>query len=213
MSASGNGPKRELSGAILAGGQSSRMGRDKATTPVPGRDRTMIELVVAALATVAAEIVVVAPHRAGYERLGVPLVGDVSGPRGPLRGIAAGLRTVGSDRCFVLACDLPYVRTDLLRWMADLDSEADALIPVTHGTSRQGNGVIYQTLFAIYRKTCLPAIERTLAAGDPRTTSFLSAVNVETIPEAALRDVDPALESFANVNAPEDWLPPRPEKW
>ena len=181
------------------------MGRDKAMTPVPGTERTMLEAVIAALASVTDDLVIVAPPRPAYRRFGFPVVGDAEGPPGPLRGIAAGINAARSDRSFVLACDLPFVNHDLLRWMADLETDADALVPVTQGVSRQGGVEVYQTLHAIYAKTCLPSIRRSLECGDFRTTSFLARVQVQTIDEDALRRVDPALRSFANVNTPSDW--------
>lgn len=204
LSASTNVPDSGLSGAILAGGVSQRMGRDKAMTPVPGTGRTMLESVLMALSTVTEDIVIVAPPRAGYEQYGVPLITDASGPVGPLRGIAAALRAVAHDRCFVLACDLPYVDARLLAWMAALDTDAEALIPMVNGASRQGGAAIYQTLHAIYRRSCLAAMELCLDNGDPRTTTFLRAVRFQAIPEASLRTIDPKLRSFTNVNAPAD---------
>lgn len=206
LSASGSGQISTLSGVILAGGRSRRMGRDKALTPVPETGLTMLESVFEALSTITTDIVIVAPRRAGYERCGVPVIGDAPGPSGPLRAISTGINAVAGDRCIVIACDLPYVNPRLLAWMAGLETDADALVPVTHGTSRQGGTEVFQTLHAIYRKSCLPAIEQCLRRGDPRTTSFLDRVQVQTIPEASLRSIDPSLKSFLNINTPGDWF-------
>ncbi len=203
--ASAKKSRSTFSGVILAGGLSSRMGHDKALLPVPGTDLVMIEAVYAALSKLTTDIVIVGPQRDGYDRFGGHIVADEAGPPGPLRGIAAGLRASRHEWVFVLACDLPFVNVRLLRWMVDQRGDADAIVPVTAGSSRQGGTRVYQTLHAMYRQRCLPLIEAQLAAGDGRTTAFFGDITVKLIEEHALRNLDPQLRSFANINAPTDW--------
>lgn len=181
------------------------MGQDKALTPIPGTRTTMLDAVLAALATVTTDIMVVAPRREGYERSNAQLIADVPGPPGPLRGIAAALTAARHDRCLVLACDLPFADPRLLRWMATEVEPADAVIPVTSGHSRQGGNRVLQTLHAIYRCSCMASIKRQLAAGDGGTTRFLAEVNVTFVDEQRLRLIDPRLRSFVNVNSTDDW--------
>ncbi len=205
MSASALTPLPNLSGAVLAGGLSRRMGQDKALTRIPGTRTMMLDAVLAVLATVTTDVMVVAPRRKGYERSNARLIGDVPGPPGPLRGIAAALTAARHDRCLVLACDLPFADPRLLRWLATQGESADAVIPVTSGRSRQGGNQVFQTLHAIYSRSCLPSIERQLAAGAGGTTRFLDEVNVTFLDEERLRLIDPQLRSFVNVNSADDW--------
>lgn len=167
----------------------------------------MLDAVLAALATVTTDVMVVAQRREGYERSNARLIADVPGPPGPLRGIAAALTAARHDRCLVLACDLPFADPRLLRWMATHGEPTDAVIPVTSGRSRQGGDRVFQTLHAIYSRSCLPVIERQLATGDGGTTRFLDEVNVTFVDEQRLRLIDPQLRSFVNVNSADDWPP------
>lgn len=193
-----------LSAAILAGGQSRRMGEDKALIEVDGRP--MVEYVIDAARQVADETFIVASDRPEYERFGCRVVPDRLPRSGSLGGIFTALSEAMNDRCLVLACDMPFVNVDLLRLMADQATGCDALVPsLSADRSDQGGAETLETLHAIYAKSCLPAIERQLDAGVYKVIGFFTEVNVRKLPEDEIRAIDSELLSFFNTNTPEEF--------
>lgn len=194
---------RQISAAVLAGGRSSRMGTDKALLAAEPGGRTMLELALGRLREVASETFIVASGRPEYERFGAPLVADAFPGSGALGGIASALRAARHDRCLVVACDMPLLNPDLLRMMIAFPGDWEVLAPAVDGESRQGRGQVIQTLHAIYAKSCLPAIEARLAAGEYKVIGFFPEVRAVLIPERDLRRHDPELRSLVNANTPE----------
>lgn len=194
---------RRVSAAVLAGGQSRRMGTDKALLPLRGGDPPLLRIVLDRLELVAGDVFVVASDRPEYGRFGVPMVPDRFAGAGTLGGIATALAAAEHDRCLVVACDLPFLSVPLLRWMVDQPTDYDVLVPRLPGESRQGSGFVFQTLHAIYARACLPAIEERLAADQRQVIGFFDNVRVRTVELDAVRAFDPELRSFFNANTPE----------
>ncbi|MGH2618885.1 MAG: molybdenum cofactor guanylyltransferase, partial [Thermomicrobiales bacterium] len=193
-----------LSAAALAGGQSRRMGTDKALLPVGEDGRPMLALVLEQLQTVATDLMVVANDRKRYEPFGARVVPDVHVDVGTLGGVHAAISQAAHEYCLVVACDMPLLNAALLARMASEPRDYDVLVPVLPGQSRQGGeGFVFQTLHAIYSKRCLPAIERRIAAGNRQVIGFFDTVRIRTIDEAEIRKFDPTLQSFFNANTPE----------
>ena len=193
-----------LSVAILAGGQSRRMGRDKALLDVGGR--ALIEHVIERARPVASEMMLIASDRPAYARFGLRVVPDRYPQSGALGGIYTAIAEAEYHHCLVLACDMPFVNTDLLRYMASVPRDYDVLVPsLAPERSTQGERETLETLHAIYGKTCLPAIERQLQEGILKVIGFFSQVRVERIPEEVVRQYDPNLLSFYNANTPEEY--------
>lgn len=169
-------------------------GRDKAL--VEFRGRPLLAWVVDALREVSVEVIVVSNRAEVHGAYGARVVPDHEPPCGPLGGIAAGLGAAGCELGVVVACDMPYLRADFLRLLIRRAARADAVVP------RVGND--YEPLHAVYRRTCLPAIERRIAARDLAAFSFFPDVRLEVIAESAWRIVDPDGCSTLNINTPED---------
>jgi molybdenum cofactor guanylyltransferase len=186
-----------LGGVILAGGQSRRMGQPKAFLRLTPDGPMLIELVVAALATVADPITIVTNTPADYAFLGRPLVGDRFPGLGALAGIHAGLDASPTEHSLVVACDMPSLSPPLLAAMARVPRDYDVLIP------RLADGQL-ETLHAIYGKACLAPIARRLAGGAGRVISFFDEVRVVYLDEPELRRHDPDLRSPRNLNTPDD---------
>ncbi|MCB0076640.1 MAG: molybdenum cofactor guanylyltransferase [Anaerolineales bacterium] len=189
-----------LSAAVLAGGASSRMGRDKSLLMLDGE--RLIERVVGRLAQVADERLVSTNHPERYPFLAdrVRFVPDEGGTgQGPLAGIASLLAAATHDRVLIVATDMPCLNVALLRHMASLPTRADVVIPLL----REGGHP--ETTHAIYHRTALPAIQRRLAAGQRRVTSFFEDVTVHTIRAAEIERFDPHHRSFVNANTPAEW--------
>ena len=192
-----------ISGAVLAGGRSSRMGTDKALLALEPDGPPLAAIVVELLKVVCEEVFLVAAPRPGYPGFGVPVLGDLYGETGPLGGIASAVAQSRHEFCLVVSCDMPFLNLDLLRWMAAKPRKYDVLVPRLRGESRQGSRSVFQTMHAIYGKGCLPAMERALTAERLRTVSFFDEVEVEPIDEDDVRRFDPELRSFFSVNTPE----------
>lgn len=188
-----------LSAAIVAGGRSLRMGRDKSFVLLHGKP--MIEHVLARVSTLpvgAVQLITNLPGAYAYLRL--PTHPDVFPDKGALGGIFSAVYHSPSEYTLVVGCDMPYLSNALLRHMASLLEERpgpyDVIVPV-HRDHPQG-------LHAIYRKTCLAPIQADLEADRLKVIGFYSAVKVRYIQPAEYHDLDPDGLSFKNINTPEE---------
>ncbi len=192
-------PFKQVAGFVLAGGESSRMGRDKALLELGG-----VPLVVRAarlVGEVAGPVTVIARAAGsdGYDRLGFPVVGDDFPGVGPLGGIATALRHSAHSWNLVIGCDLPYLTRS---WLAHLIERAtplpaDALLPASeHGL---------EPLCAMYHRNCAPAISAALASGMRKITTALAGLHVETIPLDVWKGFDSDGRLFKNMNTPADY--------
>ena len=193
-----NRPTPCLTGAILAGGRSTRMGRDKAElmlTLPSGERLTMLQLVNRTLESVCDETLVVGgPARAGVNARRVP---DRFPGAGPLAGILSALLAASSEHVFVVACDMPFVDSQAIKGLAALMDDHDAVVPRIQGR--------FETLHAIYKTDCAAAIREVLDAGDRRVRSFFSLINLRVVTEQEFALIDPSGRSSMNVNYPEEF--------
>jgi molybdopterin-guanine dinucleotide biosynthesis protein A len=187
-----------IGGIILAGGQSRRMGRPKALLRLTPDGPTLIELALAAVRAVAADLVLVTNAPETYAFLGCRMVADQYPGLGALAGIHAGLAAGAHEHNLIVACDMPFLNPALLAALAAEPRDYDALIP------RRDDGQ-WETLHAIYGRACLPAIGARLAAGAGRVIAFFPEVRVRALDETWLRRYDPDLRSFDNLNTPEEF--------
>lgn len=206
---------REVTGVVLAGGGSRRMGTDKALLMLG--ERRLVDHVADVLGRVFPRVMVVAKEPALYQaasradsssaRADGPVwnqgtvrprvIRDALPGRGALVGIYTALAACDTSYAFVVGCDMPFVKPDLLRWMANNCEGWDAFVPSVRS--------LIEPLFAIYSKACIGPIERSLARGDFRVRGFFGEVRVGYAPEDRLREVDPDLSSFINLNDSRDY--------
>ncbi len=188
----------KVSGIILAGGQSSRLGRSKAGELLGGQP--LLGRVAQRLAKVASEvIVVVADEQQGMMLpmpAGVRVVTDQYPNPGPLVGMFSGLASAENRWGIVVGCDMPFLNVELLRYMITLIEGFDAVVPLVNGFSEPAH--------ALYSKACLPAMESRLQRGDVKVSSLYLDIGVRYVPEQELRRFDPDLLSFFNVNTEAD---------
>jgi molybdopterin-guanine dinucleotide biosynthesis protein A len=202
------GAPATLTGVILAGGGSRRMGEDKSFVTLDGEQ--LVERVVGAIGAVAEELLIVTNTTDTYVNLGARLVQDVYPGAGPLGGIYAGLAAAESECCLVVGCDMPFLNPDLLRYLAELAHDHDAVLPYLGPTMPQpgGHGTAkardMHPLHAAYRRNCLAAIRRAIGRHDLRTISFLAEVDVRFVSRQEVERFDPRHLSFFNVNTPAD---------
>ncbi len=169
-------------------------GRPKALLELSGR--RIIERVIRALEAAVDDLLVVTNTPELYAFLGQPMVPDIFPDHGSLGGIYSGLQAAPGEAAFTVACDMPFLRPEIVRLVVDRAGAGDVVIPRVAGQ--------YETLHAVYRKTCLPPIQERLIQGRLKITDFFDAVRVAVIEEAELtRYGDPAV-IFMNVNTPEE---------
>ncbi len=184
-----------MSGVILAGGASRRMGNNKALLPLGGRP--MIAIVAERLRAVVDEVIIAADDVQTYAPYADRCVPDRYAGVGTLAGIHAGLAAARNDLALVVGCDMPFLDPRVLEWFVQAAAGYDVVV------LRQGDMV--EPLHAAYRRTVLPEIEAAIGAGRRRVISFFPAVRVRSVLPAELVGLDPALRSFQNVNTPDEW--------
>jgi molybdopterin-guanine dinucleotide biosynthesis protein A len=186
-----------LTGIVLAGGASRRLGRDKAFLALGGQ--LLIEVVIERMAQVCAEVLVVAGDVRPYAGLGIPVVEDRFRGVGVLGGLHAGLEAAAHELTLAVGCDMPFLNPDLLRAFAGWAEGLDVAV------LRYGDGEQVEPLHGAYRRTCLPAMEVAIRAGRRRIISFFPHVKVRSVSPEDVTPLDPDLRSFRNVNTPEEW--------
>ncbi len=180
------------------------MGEEKSLLHLAGR--TMIETVADRVSSVANDVFVVANDGAVYEEFGFRVVPDAIPGAGSLGGVYTALLSAAHDLCLVVACDMPLLNIDLLRRMAESIGQHDVVIPsLSAERSDQGKTETLETMHAIYRTSIAPDLERRIRAGDLKVATALTGFNMLRITEEAIRRIDPDLESFFNVNTPDDY--------
>jgi molybdopterin-guanine dinucleotide biosynthesis protein A len=186
--------RADLTVAILAGGRSSRMGTDKAFVKVLGRP--LIEDILAQVAGLGDEALIVTNRPDDYSYLGVPLFTDVLPDKGALGGLYSALYAATRRHVLCIACDMPFVVHPLLDHLISLIPEGDAVVPRLAGEA--------EPFRAIYSRDCLGPIRAALDAGRMRVISFFPDVHVRYVDEAEIDRFDPRHLSFFNVNTPAD---------
>ena len=191
----------ETTGIILAGGSSSRMGKNKALLPLPGNQAvTFVEHLASLLVECCVETLIVArdlDHAPGYAFPDVRVTFDKTPDIGPLMGLYSGLSAINTARALVIAVDLPFVQPTLLSFLLSEPLTADTLlVPLVHD--------VPQVMLALYPRSLVPLIKEQLERGRRDLRCLLEVAPVQFVEEARLREVDPQLRSFVNINTPEE---------
>ncbi|MFN7993041.1 MAG: molybdenum cofactor guanylyltransferase [Bryobacteraceae bacterium] len=177
-------------GFVLAGGRSSRMGRDKALLPFRGG--TLGGYVAAAVASAAGSAIVIGDPQK-YAILGYPVTPDRTPGIGPLGGIETALSCTAADWNLILACDMPGITLPFLLELLEKAeaSFADAVIPC-------GPSGIMEPLCAVYHARCLTVLRNALDSGVRKVTAALESLRITTwnVPDSGV---------FENLNTPEEW--------
>lgn len=186
-----------LTVAIQAGGESRRMGQDKALMPFLGQP--LIRRVITRLTPIADEVIVTTNLPEQYAFLGLPLFSDIHAGRGALGGLYTALFRATQPLVAVVACDMPFASPNLLAFQAGL-LEAEAVDVVIPFTDR-----VFEPLHAVYRReSCLPAVEWALANNQWKLIAWFSKVKVRALTAEECRQYDPAGLAFANINTPQE---------
>jgi molybdopterin-guanine dinucleotide biosynthesis protein A len=116
---------------------------------------------------------------------------------GALGGIHSALHHSATDRVFVVGCDMPHIKGELIRYLCALADEADVVLP-------EGESGL-EPLYSVYRKSALPALEESLRSGRRGMCSFHEGLRVHRVERGTVEEIDPGLTAFRNINTPEDY--------
>jgi molybdopterin-guanine dinucleotide biosynthesis protein A len=192
------GKSIQVSGVIMAGGTSQRLGRNKALERIGGK--ALIERVMDSLVPLTTEVLVVVAQPEQAAALLLPpwvrVVSDRYPGRGSLGGIFSGLQASAEPWSLVVACDMPFLNRELLRYLIGESSNVDAVVPCLGGQP--------EPLHALYSKACLAPMQRMLRAGQLKIAPLFEAVRVRYVDEAAIDRIDPRHLSFFNINTQAD---------
>lgn len=205
--------KTACSGVALSGGMNIRFGgKNKALLKIG--DQTILDRLLSTFNDFFDESLLITNQPEHYLAYDAPIYTDIFPIRSPLCGIHAGLFYAKTPYIFVVACDIPFLKKEMVQTIVqEIDAGYDVIIPETE------KGL--EALCAVYSKRCMPIIERQLkqqiAAGGEKVNPkerkliqglkiqrFFDKVRTKKIPEKTLRNSDPDLISFFNVNRPED---------
>ncbi|MFZ5569604.1 MAG: molybdenum cofactor guanylyltransferase [Thermodesulfobacteriota bacterium] len=188
--------KPSCSGIILAGGLNSRFsGRNKALMAIGARQ--ILSRICEVFSDLFEEVILVTNDPLAYADRDIQVVTDLYDIRSSLTGLHAGLFYANCPNAFFTACDTPFLQKDVIRLVLDhIDSQKDIVVPRT----RAG----FEPLCAAYSTRCLPAVASCLESGFFKIMDLFEKVRVRTVDEALLREKDPELLSFFNVNTPDD---------
>ena len=209
-----------VTGVILAGGKSRRMGENKALMRLG--DNSLIGHVIRCLQNVTDELLLITNSPTEYAHLDVPMHGDILPDAGALGGVYTGVTHASYDAVLCVACDSPFLNPNLLTYLVSVLGEYDAVMPYTYssrqtpfcrnkdiGNTNRSYGddtqITLQTLCAAYSKRCLPIIELMLQESELRVHALQERARIQRVSPEVWRAFDPEGMSFFNINTPGDF--------
>ena len=190
-----------VTGVILAGGKSRRMGQNKACLCL-GND-TLIGHVIRCMRSITDELLLITNNPDEYTHLNIVMHNDIIQNVGTLGGIHSGLAHASHETVICVGCDSPFLRPNLLKYLVSVLENYDAVMPMSYKTDN--TDMTLQTLCAVYSKRCIPIIERMLEQSELRVHALQESANVLCISPEIWKLYDPDGLSFFNVNTPEDY--------
>jgi molybdenum cofactor guanylyltransferase len=183
-----------MTGVILSGGKSRRMGENKAFLPVNGE--RLIDRTIRLFRAVFKEVIIVTTSPLDYLDQGAAIVTDIFPEKGALGGIYTGLFYAREEYAFIAACDMPFLNRAFMEYMISRTAGYDIIIPATP------DGL--QPLHAVYTRRCLPVIRGLLERNRLKITGFYPGHRLLTISHEVIRSFDPEGKMFLNVNTRSD---------
>lgn len=186
-----------VTGVILAGGKSRRMGEDKRFLHVG--EATLLDRTVSVMTKLFPEVlIVIAQDSPPLTVSGCTVYRDLIADRGSLGGLYTGLVQARNERIFVTACDMPFLNPDMIRWFVARDSSADIVM------AQLPDGL--QPLHAVYGKRVVPVLERMALSHELKIRNIASdpSLRVTVVSPVEWGERDPHAQSFRNVNTPAD---------
>jgi len=171
------------------------MKKDKAFLEMDGQP--LVERSLEVLQTVFSEVIISSNKPELFARYEVPIIKDELLDLGPIEGLFQGLKAAAYDNVFFVACDMPFLKIDIIRFLAKWIPEYDIVVPKTQ------SGL--HPLHAFYHRRCLPTIKNSLEAGRLKIIDLLPICSVKYVEETELESISDLKNIFYNVNTPEDW--------
>jgi molybdopterin-guanine dinucleotide biosynthesis protein A len=184
------GPYDNITAVILAGGSSERYGQNKALLEIGGI--RLIDLVAGQMKNIFKRVILVTNQKRDYEYLGIPMVEDLIKGLGPIGGIYTGLRNIADKAGFFIACDMPLINRQLVRYMVDIRDNHAAVVPTV------GNEI--EPLHAIYTQACLGPIRRLIDSKRYQVRRFYDHVSIRYVKEDEIRRFGSPRRAFLNIN-------------
>jgi molybdopterin-guanine dinucleotide biosynthesis protein A len=184
----------EITGAVLAGGKSERMGSNKALLKLD--NKTIIASVTDVLKACFPEIIIISDQQEGYTSLGCPIFYDILKNAGPLGGIHSALTNSKTETVFISSCDIPKINPNIIKYL--LDSHTKELILIV----RYKNQI--QPLFGVYSKKLLDKLNIYIKSGDRKVSEFIKILGTEvTVVDAPTQWEQSGF--LDNINTPDDY--------
>lgn len=186
----------DITGVILAGGKSSRMGVDKSFLKIG--NQTIIERILELMQSIFSEVIIITNTQEDYDYLNLPVFEDIYKWKGPLAGIHSALKHSSTEKNFVISCDVPLMSKEMIEYIINYDTDKPIVFCEAAG--------YHQPLVGVYSKIVLDEIEIFLAknkTGDKSFHKFLNNAEAEIIDPTSLTFYKNEL--FFNVNRPEDF--------
>lgn len=186
----------DVTGVLLAGGKSRRMGEDKRFLSVG--EGTLFERSLAVLRSVFQTVFVVIAQDSPALQSDVSILRDLVPDCGSLGGLYTGLKQAVTPYVFVVACDMPFLDPAMVRYFTEVKSDTDVVM------AKLQNGL--QPMHALYHRRCLPIMESLIQARELKIQQLAAhpSLQVRLITPAELGAIDPEGRSFYNVNTPSD---------
>lgn len=190
----GSNQENDITGIILVGGKSRRMGKDKAFLELSGL--SLFERLLDVFRENFESVALVGDRAERFAAYDLPIIPDIY-PGSALGGLYTGLYHATTDYVFVSSCDIPFPNGDVLRYLCAVREGYDAVVPTT------ANGC--EPLFALYSKNCLGPIKALMESGDFCAYAYFPQVRVRYVPHEEIVHLDKDGTAFLNINTPEDF--------
>lgn len=187
---------KKITGVVLGGGQSRRMGQDKRVLEWEGAK--FLDKVCLTMGELFHEVLLVtAKEDYPCSHLPVRLVTDIIPQKGSLGGLYTGIKEASQPFAFVVACDMPFLNSTAISRLCALPESDVVMVKLSTG---------FQPLHGRYSKECCPIIEQMIQEGNLRIQNLInhSSLSVQIIEDSMFKDIDPHCYSFLNINTPSD---------
>jgi len=184
----------KISGIILSGGKSIRMGENKAFIKINGIP--IIQRIYNLFRKLFEETIIVANEKELFHNFDAKIYSDIIPQKGALGGLYTGLFFSSFKYSFCVACDMPFLNESLIKFLIKNIGDYDVIVPQT----KDG----FHPLHAIYSKKCLQPIKKIIDENKYKIIDLYPMVNVKIIDEKEFSFLDPKMESFININTPEE---------
>jgi molybdopterin-guanine dinucleotide biosynthesis protein A len=185
-----------ITGVILAGGSSKRYGQNKALLKIKGV--RLIDNILQEMKTIFKRVLLITNEKKKYEYLEVPIVEDLIKGLGPLGGIYTGLMSMPDQAGFFVACDMPRINRQLVRYMVDIKGNHSAVVPAVADK--------IEPLHAVYLRSCLKPIRHLIESKCYQVRLFYDSIPVRYVKEDEIRKFCCPSKAFLNINTPDEFV-------